>query len=299
MVTINADIGNTGESGLRAAMSDALRTKLHALKSILASTQSLQREQGLSLMDRIREQAIKVDLDRTILSRKFPLAASKIIPVQDIEAAKFQLATDTATLIDLRSQLAQMPDSNEIAIDNLINAIADVRRDIAQNEMLREIVLVAAEDGVVSADLINEGQTATPAQAILIIENPKVEAHLAVPASARGFVRPGDVVNLRHAAYTYTKYGTYQGTVIELSSTALTVAEMEQLQVGAPADGEAVYRLTVKLQQHAVSDDRGAHPLLSGMALTAEIGQETRRIYEFALVPAYILHHAAPLKLQP
>ena len=58
--------------------------------------------------------------------------------------------------------------------------------------------------------------------------------------------------------------------------------------LGALAQGgDAVYRVTVKLKQHTIQAYGQAHEIKAGMLAEADIVQDTRRLWEWALEPVF------------
>jgi multidrug efflux pump subunit AcrA (membrane-fusion protein) len=115
--------------------------------------------------------------------------------------------------------------------------------------------------------------------AAIVPAGAKLQAHLYVPGKAVGFIRPGDAVLLRYQAFPYQKFGHYRGAVAGISNTALSGGRMD----GAAPE----YRITVELDSQTVVAYGRPQPLQAGMLLEADVLQETRRLYEWALEPLF------------
>jgi hypothetical protein len=105
----------------------------------------------------------------------------------------------------------------------------------------------------------------------------KLQAHLYAPDKAVGFIRRGDAVLLRYPAFPYQKFGHFHGTVAGVSKIAPT---------GTHTDGAVPgYRVTVELESQSVAAYGKPQPLQAGMLAEADVLQDTRRLYEWALEP--------------
>jgi membrane fusion protein len=147
--------------------------------------------------------------------------------------------------------------------------------------------LVAPVNGLVSAQLVQQGQSVQPGQVVLTIlpANSPLQAHLLVPSRAIGFVDHGDAVQVRYQAFPYQKFGHYQGKVLRVSRTALGNAELNSLGVAQPQ--EPMYRVVVELDQQFVKAYGKAEALRPGLLLEADILGDQRKLWEWLLEPLY------------
>ena len=128
--------------------------------------------------------------------------------------------------------------------------------------------------------------------ATLIRSDAPLEAQLFASTRQAGFVEPGQAVRLRYAAYPYQKFGMGQGTVrtIERSPYApheLPAHVLASLGPAAAQGGEPVYRIAVALDRPTIDAYGRPQPLRAGMVFEADVLQDTRRLYEWALEPLY------------
>jgi membrane fusion protein len=124
--------------------------------------------------------------------------------------------------------------------------------------------------------------------AALVPEDARLVAELYAPSRALGFVEPGDVVRLRHAAFPYQKFGHAMGAVLEISAAPLGAAA-----ASAAVRGEPLYRVVVALDSQTVLAQGVERPLLAGMSVEAEVLLETRRLYEWLFEPLLGLARSA------
>jgi len=125
--------------------------------------------------------------------------------------------------------------------------------------------------------------------ASLVPAGATLQAHLYAPSKSVGFVEPGGRVILRYDAYPYQKFGSFAGTVQEISKTPLSSVELTGLNNFAPKSDEPLYRITVALESDNVVIEHKRQLLQVGMLLDADLLQDTRRLYEWALEPLYAL----------
>ena len=149
-------------------------------------------------------------------------------------------------------------------------------------------MLRASQSGRVSAVLVVVGQVVNPGQVLLAIvpSGSLLEAQLLIPSHAAGFVRPGQRVAIRYAAYAYQKFGLQAGTVQQVTQNALNQAEVSAL-LGGQVPPEALYRVRVRLDQQQVTAYGQQQMLKPGMALDADLLLDRRRLLEWVFEPLY------------
>jgi len=94
-----------------------------------------------------------------------------------------------------------------------------------------------------------------------------------------GFVRAGQPVRLKLASFPFQRYGMLDGSVARISADST-----ERSEAGRAAGGH-VYRALVELSAQELRSGQGAHALLPGMQLTAEIRLADRTVLEYLLSP--------------
>jgi membrane fusion protein len=205
--------------------------------------------------------------------------------LQALERARLANRRDAGAMAD---ELRQIPLRGEQQQAELRRALAALEGDIAGTEANRQIVITAPQDGTVTAILADAGQMAgNQPLATLLPKDSQLQAHLYAPSRAVGFVEPGQSVRIRYAAYPYQKFGQYEGSVAEVSRTALTANELpaQLAALAQQAAGEGLYRITVALAQPTVLAYGKPQPLTAGMQLEADIEQDTRTLIEWVFEP--------------
>jgi len=166
-------------------------------------------------------------------------------------------------------------------------SIASLDQELTENDVRRESVIRAPQDGVVAAVNAEVGFAVTAGQVLgsIVPRGSPLIAELYVPSRAAGFIKPGMDVMVRYQSYPYQKFGQHRGRVNAVSQTALRPDEISASATSAPQEGEPLYRVRVELDSQVVTAYGAPYPLRSGMALDAHVLLEKRRLYEWVLEP--------------
>ena len=137
--------------------------------------------------------------------------------------------------------------------------------------------LAAPIDGVVQQLAVHTiGGVVTPAQELLIVvpQDHPVEVAAQVENKDVGFVRNGQIVEVKIETFPFTLYGTIPGTVLSVSDDA------------APIDKVGlVYPTRIGMDRSTILVDGKQINLSAGMAVTVEIKTGQRRVIEYLLSP--------------
>jgi membrane fusion protein len=191
------------------------------------------------------------------------------------------------------AELAQLPLLAERQQAELAREGAALQQEMIVAAAAGRTVVTAPQAGVVTAIVAERGQ-AVGAQplATLLPAGAPLEAHLYAPSRAVGFVQPGQKVRVRYAAFPFQKFGQHDGEVTAVSRAALAPAELPP-QLGVPASGEPLYRITVRLAAAHVTAYGRPQPLTAGMQLEADVMQDRRRLIEWVFEPLIALARKA------
>ena len=280
----------TTQRALAASQSATLRQSVASLRAQLAQIDSqlvLQRQEAANMA--------------TLLKSIMPLRKQGIVSVYDmqqqqadtfnaelqVKALQRERLSLAQQLAQARQQLSQVPLTLGAQQSATRNKLAQLEQALAQNEAQREWVLQAPRAGIVSTVLIKPGQAVTAGEPLLTVvpAGSQLEAQLLVPSSAVGFVRRGQRVVLRYQAFPYQQFGLHFGEVEQVSRSALSPQEVAMLigqQVSAP-----LYRVLVRLNGQSVDAYGEPVALRPGMALSADILLDRRRLIEWILEPLY------------
>ncbi|MBS0521712.1 MAG: HlyD family efflux transporter periplasmic adaptor subunit [Proteobacteria bacterium] len=97
-----------------------------------------------------------------------------------------------------------------------------------------------------------------------------------------GFIAPGQKVTLKFDAFPFTRYGTVDGEVIDVSRNA---SKDDKLGL--------VYPVRIRLDATDIGADGWRIEITPGMAVDAEIITGDRRVIEYVLSPLLWYRHEA------
>lgn len=179
----------------------------------------------------------------------------------------------------------------ELKYDNQVSQmereIASNQQELLMSEGRKSFQVVANESGVATAPLVYVGQSVEAGKLLmsLVPEGSTLIAHLYVPSRSSGFVQPGMPVKMRMQAYPYQKFGQVSGSVISISRTSLLPNELNLGQ--SSQSNEPLFVVSVALETQSVFANGMEQLLQAGMLLEADLMNEERKLYEWALEPLF------------
>ena len=317
--------GTVGDTSERAARQIELRQQSLTTERTLRELQMRQREQVLS--DRIRTlqaelrqvdeelklQQRRVSLARTTLARNEQLAQEGFVASAQVQSRQEELIDATSRQQSVqRSYLALQRDlqatqgeHNALAaqlqadLNQIERSRSSLEQEMSENVARKSSVITAPYAATVTALNLKVGQSVQMGQTLATLvpladvskgaQQAALQAHLFAPSRTAGFVRPGQTVYLRYAAYPYQKFGLHTGHITAVSATPFALSELppnlaQQLMAQAGSN-EALYRINVQLDAQAIKAYGDTLPLKAGLTLEADVLQERRKVWEWVLEP--------------
>jgi hemolysin D len=233
---------------------------------------------------RQRAQDYKDLLEKNFVSRHGYLEReqARIEQERDLAAQQAKLEEIRAALLESQRQRASLIAETRRATLDVLNLaeqkVASLSQDLVKAENRGRLMrLTAPVGGTVQQLAVHTvGGVVTPAQALLVIvpgDNP-LEIEAFVENKDIGFVRAGQMAEVKVETFPFTKYGTLHGKVMQVSSDAIQ-DEKRGL----------VYAARVKLEKTTLKVDGKTVNLTPGMAVTVEIKTGKRRVIEYFLSP--------------
>lgn len=228
--------------------------------------------------DAKREELLSLQAQQQSLSRiKAALQRERTTLSAQIDEVRLQAQTEASELDKSRALLAQ---------------------ESAEHQARTQIVVTAPVTGTITAVAAQTGQNLTGGALLATLlpvdatgQSNALEAHFYATTRQAGFVEKGQTVLLRFAAYPYQKFGMGNGEVVEVSRSPYVVQELPThiaaTLAGIAQAGDPVYRVTVRIKDQAVQAYGQAHRLRAGMLAEADIVQDTRKLWEWALEPVF------------
>lgn len=234
--------------------------------------------------DKTRE---RVEKEQDLRTQEFIIRSNRAL----IEQSERKIAQITA---DYRRQLRT--ERVELA------AQADkLRQELAKQAHRQNLLELRAPQAGTVKDLATHtvGTVAAPGTILmtLVPQGDTLIAEVWVGNQDVGFVRPGQDVKLKLAAFQFQKYGMVEGVVQHVSADA-TEAPSANTRSDALGGrdrpmGPLAYRALVELKRQDLAVDGARYALSPGMQVSSEINLGTRTILDYVLSPVQKAWHEA------
>ena len=276
-----------------------LRDQLAEYQARAASAQHLidQRKAGLDQtrenirrleatvpMEAERAEAYKKLLDHEAVTKMDFLQAEgqRIDKTQELAGQRKKVMQDQSALAEAeknyRVLASEFQQSKQVELSTTDTKVASLVQDVTKAGQRADFQrLTAPIDGVVQQLAVHTvGGVVTPAQELLIVvpQDHPVEVEAQVENKDVGFVKAGQVVEIKVETFTFTLYGTIPGRVVSISDDAAPIEK-----VGL------VYPTRVSMDRATIEVEGKQVHLSPGMAVTVEIKTGQRRVIEYLLSP--------------
>jgi hemolysin D len=211
--------------------------------------------------DKTRE---RVELERDLATQRAKLVEIEATAHETEQARNSYLAETQRLLNDRYAQ----------ASTKRIQLRADSTK---ATQRQKQTQLTSPVDGTVQQLAVHSvGGVVTSAQPLMIIvpDSTQVTAEVSIANQDIGFVNQGQTAEVKLETFSFTKYGTVQATVDNVTADAVTDEKKG-----------SYYPATLTLSQKDMLIDGKRIALSPGMNVTAEIKTGKRRIIEFLLSP--------------
>jgi hemolysin D len=254
-------------------------------KAALGQTkENLRRLEATVPMEAERAEAFKKLLEHEAVTKMDFLQAEeqRIDKAQELAGQKEKLVQDRAALSEaennVRVLVAEFQQAKQTELSTIETKAVSLAQEVTKAGQKADLQrLVTPIDGVVQQLAVHTvGGVVTPAQQLLIVvpQVHPVEVEAQVENKDVGFVKEGQVVEIKVETFIFTLYGTIPGKVLSLSEDAVP---MEKVGLVYPTR-VAMDRSTIQVEGRQVN-------LSPGMAVTVEIKTGQRRVIEYLLSP--------------
>ncbi len=264
----------THERAAAIAQAERLRAVLDSAREEELAWRELQHGGYAGRLQADEKQHRREEAERALDSQRHAVAAA----TQAVEHSERRLQQIVS---GQRVKLTQERTEARAALDRLTQELA---KQGVQQSLLE---LRAPQDGVVK-----ELATHTPGAVVapgtvlmtLVPLGEDLRAEVWVSNEDIGFVRPGQPVQLKLAAYPFHKYGLLEGVVSTVSVDATDAAEAGG--VAATRRGAVHrYRALVDVTRQSLEFEGAELPLTAGMLVDAEMQLGSRSVLEYVLSP--------------
>ncbi|MVZ96475.1 HlyD family efflux transporter periplasmic adaptor subunit [Sphingorhabdus sp. IMCC26285] len=196
------------------------------------------------------------------------------------------LAVKQAALTEADRSGAQIIAQAQAQNAGLSAARAEVAQQAANAAGSRAYVLRAPVAGRVTALTARVGQSVNPQSPVMTIvpAGSVLQAELAIPGTAIGFIRPGQVVRLAIDAFPFQRFGTIKGRIRTVASSAVSARTGDGGTI-------AVYPVIITLDQSYLMAFGRRQPLVPGMSLTARIVTEKQSLLTWLFEPLFAVRN--------
>ena len=293
-------------TALSAALSEE-RTRLARARHELASAEQVQARLGATLPHYVAQdeafarlaqdgfvgQLMASDKKRERLERE----QEQRVQAHLVEAARAGLHQSERRLAQIDSDYRRALHGERNDIRSQLDRLAQEIAKQSHRQALLE--LKAPQDGVVK-DLATHsvGAVVQPGTVLvtLVPKDDALSAEVWVANDDIGFVRSGQAVKLKFAAFPFQKYGMADGTVRQVSADAADSGPGIAAATADRSGGRSpplVYRALVALDAMQLHADGARLPLAAGMQTQAEILIGRRTVLEYLLSPVQKAWHDA------
>lgn len=206
----------------------------------------------------------------------------RIDRTQELAGQRKKLHQDQSALSEAESNyrafVSEFQQTKQAELSTLETKASLLTHDVTKAGQKADLQrLTTPIDGVVQQLAVHTvGGVVTPAQELLIVVPPDhpVEVAAQVENKDVGFVRNGQIVEIKVETFPFTLYGTIPGTVLSVSDDAASIEK-----VGL------VYPTRVSMDRSTIDVEGKQVNLSPGMAVTVEIKTGQRRVMEYLMSP--------------
>lgn len=261
---------------------DAAREVLEKLVTTLPSY-----EKSAAAYEKLAEQKLMGALQAEERRRE---ASEK---AQDLQAQQSTVASLEATITEREQRLLQLrsayvSDLNQQRLQAVaaINRLEQQQGKLTYQEGLLE--LRAPQGGVVKELATTTlGAVVQPGTVILSLvpATEPLRAEVLIENKDIGFVRVGQTVRVKLAAFQFQKYGMLEGTVKTVSADSSSAQGQSAAAHDANASQNMSFKALIELREQQLNASGLALSLAAGMQVSAEIIQGKRTVLEYLLSP--------------
>jgi membrane fusion protein len=254
---------------------DQLRSQIELQRSLIVSAQKD--------YDRVRAVAERGFISlRDLQAREETLIGRQ----QGLSQLTQSLAVKQAALSEADRSGEQIMAQTQAQNAGLSAARAEVAQQAANAAGSRAYVLRAPVAGRVTALTARVGQSVNPQSPVMTIvpAGSVLQAELAIPGTAIGFIRPGQVVRLAIDAFPFQRFGTIKGRIKTVASSAVSARTVEGGTV-------AVYPVIITLDQSYIIAFGRRQPLVPGMSVTARIVTDKQSLLTWLFEPLFAVRN--------
>ena len=224
---------------------------------------------------------------------------------QDLRTQEFIIRSNEALIEQSEKRLAQITADYRRGLQTerveTATQLEKLREELARHEHRQGLLELRAPAAGTVKDLATHtpGSVLAPGTVLMTIvpQGEPLRAEVWLSNDDVGFIRTGQPVKLKLAAFQFQKYGMIEGSVAQVSADA-TEAPNPNTRSGGLAGrdrpaGALAFRTLVDLKDQMLAADGHRYPLAPGMQAIAEIHLGERTVLEYLLSPIQRAFHEA------
>jgi len=232
-------------------------------------------------------------------------ARERIEKEQDLRTQEFVIRSSRALIAQSEAKIAQITADYRRQLQTerveTANQLEKAIQELAKHEHRRGLLELKAPQAGIVKELATHtaGTVAAPGTILMTIvpEGDKLVAEVWVSNQDVGFVREGQGVKVKLAAFQFQKYGMVEGKVVHINADA-TEAPSPNTRSDALSGrdrpmGPLAFRALVELDAQELLAGASRYALAPGMQVSSEIHLGTRSILEYVLSPVQKAWHEA------
>lgn len=312
---------NTPEH-VRSRETQVLKGDLAQLASGIASFDAQARQKGAE-RDRLtatiaaQEHMIgfqnqRVEMRQTLMDRSEGSKKDLLDASETMAYAQTQLETQKGELAEAVANLGVIAKDRGKLIEGFVSdngqKLADAGRQADDYRQrlakatahLEHTTIRSPVAGTVTASSVTSpGQVVSAGEEIMRIvpDGSELEITSYLPNSEIGFVKTGQIAEVKIDAFPFTRYGTVKADVLRIDHDAIPEADAAQAEgspnhaskstsfAGSQRVQNLVFPVTLKPRTKVFNVDGTEVPLVAGMSVTVEIRTGSRRILEYVFAP--------------
>jgi hemolysin D len=246
--------------------------------------ENIRRLEATVPMQTERAEAFRKLLDSQYVSKMdfLQVEEQRIDKAQELAGQRKKVIQDQAALAEAeknyRALVSEFQQSKQTELSTAETKAASLAQEVVKAGQRTDLLkLVSPIDGVVQQLAIHTlGGVVTPAQQLMMVvpQDHPIEVEAQVENKDVGFVKEGQLVEIKVETFPFTLYGTISGKVLSVSDDAASVEK-----VGL------IYPTRVSMERATMEVEGKQVNLSPGMAVTVEIKTGQRRVIEFLLSP--------------
>ncbi|MBD9359929.1 HlyD family type I secretion periplasmic adaptor subunit [Methylomonas fluvii] len=215
-----------------------------------------------------------------------------------IQAAKATITQSRTHIEQITADYLRQLQADRVDVSTKLEK---VRQELAKIEHRNELLELKAPQAAVIKDLATHtiGTVASPGTILMTLVpiNENLRAEVWVTNEDIGFIRPGQPVKLKLAAFPFQKYGLVEASISHVSADAVDKQSSDGMSQPAEKNNKTAvplaYRALADLRAPYLENEGQQHLLTAGMQVSAEIKLGTRTVLEYLLSPVRKAFHEA------